>query len=178
MRTRLPVFVLIAVTLAAGGCGGSKGGSSTASSTTVSGAGTSASSQVSSTATGSGKPLSAAQLVAKADAICAQLNTELDRDHIRRQQDIARIVPHRVAAEQAALTALSILTPPASMAHDYRQMLATRRTLIEDTTKLGQAAAADGTNADTSLYASSTALVRQMATTAQRDGFKSCGKLG
>ncbi|MGH2879517.1 MAG: hypothetical protein ACRDK4_07935 [Solirubrobacteraceae bacterium] len=102
----------------------------------------------------------------------------LDRDHVKNQQDIAGIASHRASVEQTALSDLRGLTPPASMAHDYRQMLAARQTLIEDVTKLGADAAANNTQAEQPLYSSSTAVVRQMAATAQSNGFKYCGELG
>jgi hypothetical protein len=182
MRVWLSVLMLVAVTLSATGCGGSKGGTNTATSSAAASVATtpitSASSQTGATGNGSGKPLSASQLVARADAICARLNTKLGRDVVHNQPEVARVAPHRAAIEQAALTELSRLLPPASMATDYQQMLAVRHTLIEDTIKLGIDAKAGYAQAERPVYSSSTALVGQMAATAQRNGFKHCGQLG
>jgi hypothetical protein len=182
MRMWLSALILVAATLATTGCGGSKNESTATSSTAVSSIATTsvtnASSPTGSTGNGSGKPLSASQLVVKADAICAQLNIELNKDRVRTEQDIVRVVPHRVTIEQAALAELSKLRPPISLARDYQQMLATRRTLIEDTSRLGSDAAAKDSQAVQVAFSSGTALIRQMAVTARRDGFKYCGQLG
>jgi hypothetical protein len=184
MRTRLPVLVLVMAVLAIAGCGSSSKTGSSASSTSA--GSTSPATTASSTTTpasttaSAGPPLSKSQLVARADAICKQLNAGLDseKNKVRTQQDIIRVVALRVGLEQTALTELSKLTPSASMAQDYQQLLKTRQTLIEDTKKLGEDAAANNSKAETPVYVSSAALIRQMAKTAKHDGLTYCGALG
>jgi hypothetical protein len=177
MRTRVPALMLVAAMLSASGCGGSKSGSG-ATTSSVAAPSTTATGQTTSSSVASGKPLSASELVAKADAICAQLNRELGKDNIRSREDVLRVVPHRVAIEQAALTELSKLTPPAVIASGYRQILAARRTLIEETTKLGEYTQANNNRAMVPVYKSSVAVARRMALAAHHAGFKDCGRFG
>src|SRR6202035_4742899 len=133
MRTRLPTVALGAVMILIAGCGGgsSTGASNSASvtnagSTTTTATSTTAASTGRTASSSSGKPLPRPQLIARAVTICRRLNSELDSrsNVIRNTQDIVRLIPQRAAREQVALSELSSLTPPAKIAHDYRQMLA------------------------------------------------------
>jgi hypothetical protein len=184
MRVRLSVLVPIVAVLAVTGCGSSSKAGSSASSTNAesTSAGTTATASTTpvSTTGGSGPPLSRSELVARADAICKPLNTELvsSKYKVKTLQDIARIAPQRAAAEQTALSVLSKLTPPSSMAQDYQKMLVARQTVIEDIRKLGEDAAANNMKAATPLYTSSATVIRHMGATATRNGFKYCGELG
>jgi hypothetical protein len=129
---------------------------------------------------GSGKALTASQLVAKADAICGRANSELEvaeKNKVRTQQDVVRVAPERAGIERTAVTELSKLTPPASMSQDWNQIIAARKTLIEELTKLGEDAAAGNTKAEESLFTSSATVQRQLAAAAQRSGFKHCGQV-
>jgi hypothetical protein len=190
MRTLLTILTLTAAMFTVAGCGsGSSKTGSTSGGLTNAGTTTPATTITPTTTTSSttgpssgspGKALTAAALVARADAICRRLNDELvaAKDEIRTTQDIVRIAPQRVAVEQTALHELSKLTPPTAMAGAYEQTLASRRTLIEDTTKLGQYAATNNTKVGPSLFAATTATVRQMGATARSIGLVDCGRLG
>lgn len=179
MRTWLPVLMLIAAALPVAGCGSSKTTSSNSSSV---GAGTGAGSGVGETSpvSATGAPLSSSQLVAKADVICKQLSVELDapNNSSHTPQDIVHIAAQRAALEQRALTELGRLTPPASMAHDYRHILAARRAVIRDLKKLGEVVSANNAQAKRSVFASSVTTTRKLAAAAERAGFKYCGQLG
>ena len=191
MRKWLPTLLLIAAALFIAGCGGgsSQAVSSSASSANA-GATNSGSTSTGTTSTStaspvstpgkSSKPLSKARLIARADGICKRLSVELDNpaDKVQTQQDIARIAPQRAALERTALSELYKLTPSATMSHAYQQMLTVRQTLIEDVTKLGEDASANNLQAEAPVYSSSATEIRQLATTAQRSGFKYCGQLG
>jgi hypothetical protein len=180
MYRRLAGLVLTASTLAFVGCGGSgKANSSTSTgSSDATVATTPSTSTTPAPVTAPGPPLSTAQLVAKAQTICRRLNVHLagPKYVIRSQQDLVRIVPLRIAAEQSTLTELSKLTPPASSTTGYKQLLAARRTLIEDTTKLGEDAATGNPNTN-SVYASSATVEREMAETAKSVGIVECGHI-
>jgi hypothetical protein len=78
------------------------------------------------------------------------------------------------------LSELNELKPPSSgaVAHYYQQILVARQALIEDTKKLGEYAASGQTQAESPVYASSAAVVEQMAVMAKQGGFKHCGQLG
>ena len=133
-----------------------------------------------SSSTGSGGVLPASRFAVKADAVCSRLNADLiaAKDIIRTSQDIVRIAPQRAAAEQTALTELSKLKPPASMAQGYQQMLAARQALIEDTIRLGDYAATNNTKAGPPLFEASERVVRQMGAAARRIGLEDCGRIG
>jgi hypothetical protein len=184
MRTRLPLplSLLATIAFAVAGCG--SGSSQTASTSPGStNPGTTSVSTTNTTATvavASGTPLSRTQIISRADAICRRLNAELDtaKSKISTQADIVHIAPQRAALEQSTLVLLSKLTPPASMAHDYQQILTDRQVLIEDLTKLGQDAAANNLSAEQPVFSSSAAVVSQLAVTGQRDGFKYCKQVG
>ena len=180
MRTRLPVLMLIAAVSLAG-CGGSSKSSSSSSPATTTAASTeTTAATTTSTATiakGTGPPLSKSALASRANAICRQLNTYLNKPGAN-GSNITHIAAERGAAEQAALTKLSKLTPPASMAGDYEQMLKARQMVIEDLKKIGENATTGKTAADASVYASSALVLRQLAPNAQRNGFTYCGQIG
>ena len=184
MHTRLPVLVLVVTVLSIAGCGGSgKASSNSVSSTdagsTSAGATSASTTTPGTTAIASGTPLSRSRLIAKADAICQRLSAELSASPtISTKQELIAAASRRTALEQAALAELSKLTPPGSMAHDYQQLLAGRQTVIEDLKKLGEDTATGNTRAEDAVYASSASVIRQMAATAQRNGFKYCAKLG
>jgi uncharacterized protein with von Willebrand factor type A (vWA) domain len=141
---QLAVLALATTTLAASGCGSSA------------------------------KPLTRAELTAKADAICKTVTTRLAKNTIRTQQDIARVAGELAAFEQVALTNLSKLVPPATLADDWKQFVAGAQTLAENTSKIGEYAKANNLKASKSLITSSQATQRQMTAVAKRDGLKSC----
>ncbi|HEY5194245.1 MAG TPA: hypothetical protein VIJ39_10295 [Solirubrobacteraceae bacterium] len=180
--------MLVAVALAIAGCGGSgKTGSTDTSSTNAGSTGvttatttTGASSSPSTVHLGSGPPLAASQLVAKADSICARLNTELAaaKDVVQNQEDVVRVAAQRGALEQRAIAELSKLTPPSSIAKDYEQIVTARQALLEQTKKLGEEAAAGNVSAEAPVSAATTSVVREMGEAAQRSGFGACGTLG
>jgi hypothetical protein len=144
-RTCLAAVALAATTLAVSGCGGS-----------------------------SPKPLTRAELTAKANAICKTVTAKLASKTIKTQQDIARIAPELASFEQAALAELSKLVPPAELANDWKQFVAGAQTLAENTSKLGEYAKANNLKAAKGLITSSQAVQQQMVATAKRDGLTAC----
>jgi len=168
---RLKVYgslALVAAALAAGGCGG---GSSDAKS---------AGSLASGNPTPSGSSRVPSQLVARADAICRRLNTEIVATNPSKLQirKIVSLTPQRVALERTALKELSKLAPPASIARDWRQMMAYRKTLIEELIRLGRYAKANDTQSIKSLAVSKKRVHQRLFATATRDGFKDCARVG
>ncbi|HEX4837246.1 MAG TPA: hypothetical protein VFV03_01805 [Solirubrobacteraceae bacterium] len=125
---------------------------------------------------GSPKPLTRAELTAKADAICrtviAKLKTKTKT--INSQQDIARIAPELSALEQTALAELGKLVPPAELESDWKQFVAGAQTLADDTAKLGEYAKMKNLKAAKGLIDASVAVQHQMTATAKRDGLKDC----
>src|ERR1700722_4172900 len=187
MKARLP---LLAVLLAAlilpliAGCGGTSRG--TGSNSAPSANGWTADSAATGTTVApipkaSGKSLSGSVLVAHADAICERRNAELDarnNDVINNQQAVVHAASRRAEIEQSALTELRGLTPPASLARSYQELLSARLTVLEDIKKIGDDAAAKDIAAETPIYASSVIVVRKVAAIAERIGLGSCAQLG
>jgi hypothetical protein len=141
---RLASVALVAMTLAASGCGSSS------------------------------KPLTRAELTAKADAICKTVSAKISSKTIKTQQDVARVATELASFEQTALTNLSKLVPPAELANDWKQFVAGAQTLAENTAKLGEYAKANNLKAAKGLITSSQAVQRQMVATAKRDGLTNC----
>lgn len=123
---------------------------------------------------GSSKPLTRAELTAKADTICKTVTAKLASKTIKSQQDIARIAPELADFEQTALTDLGKLVPPAELESDWKQFVAGAQTLAENTAKLGEYAKSNNLKAAKGLILSSEAVQKQMVATAKRDGLKDC----
>jgi hypothetical protein len=143
-RARLATVALVA-TLAVSGCGSS-----------------------------SSKPLTRAELTAKANAICRTVTAKLASKPVNSQQAIARVAPELASFEQAALTELSKLTPPAQLEKDWKTFVAGAQTLAEDTVKLGEYAKANNLKSAHGLISSSETVQQQMVATAKRDGLTDC----
>lgn len=120
------------------------------------------------------KPLTRAELTAKANTICEGVTAKLKSTNIKSQQDIARVAPELASFEQTALDDLSKLVPPAELADDWKQFVAGAQTLAENTAKLGEYAKANNLKAAGHLITASQAVQKRMVATAKRDGLKSC----
>lgn len=161
LRIYMP-FVLVAAALAAGGCGG---GSSDARSAEP-------------LPNSASSPRS--QLIARADAICRRLNTKIAAHKPANLglAEIARGAPRNAAFEKTALEELRKLTPPASMARDWRRMIAYRILLMEELVELGRYAKAKDARGIKTLTASKKRLHGKLFTTATHGGFKVCPQIG
>jgi hypothetical protein len=153
------VLCTLAIALAGAGCGGS------------------------STSTGAGQPRPAhasSPLVAKADAICNELNRRLAAEHVASTDDheLARITPVSAFLEEQAIHELSALTPPASLAHDWQQMMGYRRTLARELTELGRAAKAKDEPGVQGLIASKKLVHHKLELLATHAGLVACARLG
>lgn len=168
-------FVLVAAALAVGGCSG--GASETEPSQLLS---TSHAGSTGPLPSGDPPSPSQARLIARADAICRQLNTEIIATKLANlsAREIARGVPRNAALEQRALTELSKLRPPASIARSWRQVIAYRTTLMEELVKLGRDAKANDAAGIQTLTASKKRVHGELSTTARRAGFKDCSQVG
>jgi hypothetical protein len=146
-RTRLVAVVLTVVTLAASGCGGSSKTGSTGASTGAALTSTTATStaKAATTKATSRRPMTRAELtlIARAGAICKRINARHALLKLPTPQAIAREIPLFASYQQAALAELLKLTPPASMAHEWKQFAAVAKTLARDTTRLGDYAKAN-----------------------------------
>jgi hypothetical protein len=144
-RIRMGVSVLTVGALAVAGCGSS-----------------------------SSKPLSRAELTAKANAICKTVAQELKTKTVSNQRDIARIAPELASFEETELRELSKLIPPAELESDWKQFVAGAEMLAEDTLKVGEYAKSNELGKAKGLIASTQATQKQMLVIVKRDGLKEC----
>jgi hypothetical protein len=68
------------------------------------------------------KPLTRAELIARADAICRRILTEVDWPKAK-AQTLRSVVDRLAALEEQAANELEQLTPPASMYDEYRTIV-------------------------------------------------------
>lgn len=153
-RPRLAAFVIAATVLSVSGCGGS---------------------------TGSAKPLTRSALIARGDLICRRLNTKLTITSAGGEGGgLTHLLLSRAAYEHAVVVAMRTLTPPASMADGWGQMVSGARTLANATAKLGEYEKTHNNtlfNPSPKSRATITAMAegtRQITTAARREGFKDC----
>jgi len=153
--------VTLAVVLAAAGCGGSSKSGSTGSGS-------------------SGTSAATARLIATADAICERLDARLASTtsvHLD-SRTIARSAPQNAALERAALTELAKLARPASLADDWRQIIAYRLTLADELARLGRYAKANDTRAVKAVAVSKRRVHEKLFALATHDGFHVCSQVG
>jgi hypothetical protein len=120
------------------------------------------------------KPLTRAELTARANAICKRVSAKISSKSVNSQQGLARAAGELAVFEQSALIDLSKLVPPAELESDWKMFVAGAQTLAENTAKLGEYAKANNLKAAHNLIASSEAVQKQMVATARRDGLTAC----
>jgi|HubBroStandDraft_3_1064219.scaffolds.fasta_scaffold44031_2 hypothetical protein len=141
----MAVAAFVAIALAAGGCGGS-----------------------------SAKPLTRAELTAKANAICRTVSAKLATNTIKNAQEMARTAPKLASFEQNALSELSRLVPPAALESDWQAFIAGAQKLAENTAKLGEYAKTKNLRAAGALIAMSENIQQRMLKIVKRDGIRDC----
>jgi ABC-type transport system substrate-binding protein len=178
LYTYLITLALTTLALAASGCGGS---TKTTSSQTGSIAQATSSTQTTSspstapaTATA---PLTVAELIAKADPICERANAKRTSITLTTRSSYSRLLPPLVAYERGELAELAKLTPPASLASEWRQILADTKTIIEATAKLGETPPNGRDSSLKAVFVKAGRAERQMLAIAKRIGFKECARL-
>jgi hypothetical protein len=115
------------------------------------------------------------RFIAVADRVCRRVNDELTAAPSQRElRGVASSARHNVHIERRAITELGKLTPPASLAGDWRQLIAYRARLAEELAKLGQSAQAGDAAGVRALAASKKLVHEQLSQLAARDGFKDC----
>jgi hypothetical protein len=120
----------------------------------------------------SDKPLSQAQLIAKADPICRTVVRTVRYEQLT-PIEIVRFASRLADVEERAYTQLSKLTPPASFADDWQFILDGFRESARDFRGLEHVARPESeTGRFEPLYGD----VRGKAWTARKNGFKDCGE--
>ncbi len=125
-------------------------------------------------------PNAASGLIPAADAICKQLNAKLASDPTAPSDDgqLARSTNRHLALERAVVLELAKLTPPASLAQSWKQILGYRRALAEELRMLIRYAEAHNAKGMQALKASKLRLHRELSKAASRSGFKDCALVG
>ena len=123
--------------------------------------------------------LSKADFIARADAVCRRANTMRHTVTIRIgafEQDYVHLLPPLVAYQRSALTELTNLTPPASMASDWKQILANVQTLINNAEKTVEYARSNNLKGLSNLNAPNNTASTRILTVAGHDGFHDCAQ--
>jgi hypothetical protein len=95
-----------------------------------------------------------------------------------RGASVVQSTSHNAALERLAVAALARLKPPASLARDWRQMLAYRRKLIDELDALAGDVKTNNKRAVQSLALSKLQVHKKLLQLAARDGFKDCAHVG
>jgi len=122
----------------------------------------------------SSKPLTRAELTAKANAICKTVAAKISSKSANNEQQIARVAGELAGFEQTALVDLSKLVPPAELEADWKQFVSGAQTLAENTAKLGEYASSKNLKAGKALILTSENTQKQMVVIAKRDGLTAC----
>lgn len=169
LHIRVATLALAATALAISSCGGSTKSSSDTASNPQS---TPTVSVPANTA-----PLTRAKLIAQADTICGRIYTRLNhRRQAVTQQAIAGVALELAAYERGSVTELEKLVPPASLANDWKQIVAGVHVLAADAAKIGEYAKANQleTPAGQAFIARTGVHGIHAAAVARRDGFTGC----
>jgi hypothetical protein len=120
--------------------------------------------------------LTRAELLKQGDAICRRVAEKRDRIYIFPQdvREYVRVFPRLVAYERPAFRELEKLVPPTSMAHVWKQILATDRRAVEDSVKAAEYAQAGKSVLAGKAYASVTHDKKRAADLGRSNGFLYC----
>jgi hypothetical protein len=133
--------------------------------------------------TGSSKPLTRSALIARGNLICRRPNTKLTTPAGGEGGGLAHLLLSRAAYEHAVAVEMRTLTPPASMANGWGQIVSGTQTLADATAKLGEYEQSHNHRFFTpnpTSHAASTAMAegtRQLTAFARREGFKDCAQI-
>jgi hypothetical protein len=179
-RAGVVAAALVATMLAASGCGGSSDSSKSSSKSSTHAESIASSSTI---ALPPSKPLTRAQLIAKADAICSRVNAKFasyasaklpNGENLLSAKGLAEATPQLVSAEQSALAELHKLTPPAELTSAWKQMLSGAQTIAVGTTRVGEYAKANNLGGATSVLQSVADAERQAYAAAKEAGLVDC----
>jgi hypothetical protein len=133
----LVLLVACVAALAIAGCGGGDDSSSTPVASTVSGA----------TGAGGAVPLSEDDFVSQANAICAEVNSDIEAltAPTNDLQSIADVTAQGIAIVKPALDQFLTLTPPADLADKWAEFLQHAQDQLKDEEALNAAATAGDT---------------------------------
>jgi hypothetical protein len=167
---------LIAAVVMMAGCGGSSssGGTSASTAAATSAAATTSATTPTSTQAAPSSPMAAAE------SICGEFNERLvvENKTLKGFKAVPGALAHRALTEQAALSELTKLKPPAKIARTWAQIIAYRRTLERNLVELVQKARHNDFNSMNAVYAATATVERELLAVGQRAGFEHCAHVG
>jgi hypothetical protein len=165
LQSQLAALALTAATLAASGCGGSSKSGSSA---------TTSSGTTASTVAETAKPVTRAELVAKANAICRRMTAYRRTNSIKTVAEVAQVAPRIAAYEQAAANELAAIVAPPSVENEWKQVVSAVKTTAANTAKYGEYAKANNIAGAQAMISSATELDKRTSAVASRLGIVDC----
>ncbi len=176
LHLQFAMLALATTMFAASGCGSSKQApTSSTGSKTIATATSSVGTTTAPLATG--KPLTRAQLIAQGDAICATATRKLTAVAARSEPELVRLLPQAAINLETEAKGLSRLVPPASMTHDWTQIINKIHFASEYVTRVTQYIKEKQEKTAGQLYEKAGYLYKQSKAIAKRDGFKRCSRV-
>lgn len=127
---------------------------------------------------GSATPLTRAQLVSHANALCTQLHHKVEQaGPAKTAQDVAHLAHKFAGFEQQQLEAMHKLTPPASLASDWKQMLQGAEEIAEAAGTLSTDVQLKNKKAAGEALKQVSKVEQHIRPITERDGFSSCEEL-
>jgi hypothetical protein len=166
-----------ATALAVSGCGGSSKAGSTATAGTTSATTVAAAPPPIKTTTvkvATGRPLTRAALISRADAICARKNAEIASLSVGNEAEFRRVIPQSAIYYRTESNELLKLVPPASLTSDWSRIINSLHLFNEYVSQVVHASQT-GQRIGPLLHTAELAL-HPMSSIARHDGFKQCSK--
>lgn len=120
--------------------------------------------------------LTRSELIAKADAICKDLNAEREGAKAVAESKLGPTILLLGKHEQAAVTRLRKLRAPGSLSSDWQSILAADQTLAQYTLNYGSYIASHNIVAARIQIRTAGEVQNRMKQTASEDGFKDCAE--
>jgi hypothetical protein len=120
--------------------------------------------------------LTRSEFIARADKICRRINAKRESFKIASKSDLASVVPVLAAYEQAAVAEMRKLTPPASIARGWNQILEGADRLANATAELGEAAKANKIQQTGTLSKEAEKANEQVLVVSKREGIMDCAQ--
>jgi hypothetical protein len=170
------IFPLLAVSFAALGCGKSSAGHAGGVSGSVAPGPDTTTAPATTTTARRGSALTRAELLSRATVICERNNKILASHEVKTPRDYPRVLPLASRYDDAAASELERLTPPASMAAEWRSVTAGLHDFAAGLARLGRYAGKHSI-IGSSQFAAMAKLQQQLATKARHAGLSACLRL-
>jgi hypothetical protein len=177
MDARLSLLGLVLAAVLLAGCGSSAKTTSSSSS----GAATQTSPQTTSSAnvssTSPSAALSHAQLISRADAVCAKNNitSKAATTKISTPAQLREVASERASVEQSALVDLAKLTPPPTLTSQWEAFLTARRKIVHALTEISEGGTVEKRGA---AFTAFTQAESKIFAEAKATGLQVCSRLG